>query len=205
MDGKSFSPNPAGAARVPNPDQALMKGIVFNLLEDVVTQHYGAATWDDLLAAAQVDGAFTSLGSYDDERLLRLVSAASTALNLPPDTILRWFGTHAIPLLAKKYPGFFSQHDNTRSFVLTINNIIHPEVRKLYPGADVPDFDIDANAPDTLVLDYRSKRRLCAFAEGLVTGSATHFGETAQIRHDLCMHRGDACCRLELTFVKVPA
>lgn len=177
-----------------------MKGIIFNLLEDVVTQHYGADTWDDLLAAAQVDGAFTSLGSYEDDKLLRLVSAASTALNQPPDVIVRWFGTNAIPLLAKKYPDFFRKHDHARSFLLTLNGIIHPEVRKLYPGADVPDFDMDASSPEVLVMSYYSKRKLCALAEGLITGAATHFGERVTIRHDSCLHRGDPSCRLELTF-----
>lgn len=179
-----------------------MKGIIFNLLEDVVTQHYGADTWDDLLAAAQVDGAFTSLGSYEDDKLLRLVHAAAQKLNLPPDTIVRWFGTHAIPLLVKKYPAFFHRHDNTRAFLLTLNSIIHPEVRKLYPGADVPDFDMDASASNVLVMGYYSKRKLCALAEGLITGAATHYGENVTIHHPTCIHRGDAICRLELSFTK---
>ena len=46
-----------------------------------------------------------------------------------------------MPLFAVRYPQFFEPHDCTRSFVLTLNDIIHPEVRKLYPGADVPEFD----------------------------------------------------------------
>ena len=46
-----------------------MKGIIFNLLEEVVTQAHGEEVWDQLLDAAQVDGAFTSLGNYPDEDL----------------------------------------------------------------------------------------------------------------------------------------
>lgn len=75
-----------------------MKGIIFNLLEEAVSQEYGAGTWDALLDAAQLDGAFTSLGSYPDEYLFRLVGAASAALALPPDAVVRWFGIRAIPL-----------------------------------------------------------------------------------------------------------
>jgi len=41
-----------------------MKGIVFNLLEEVVTTHHGSDTWDLLLDTARLDGAYTSLGSY---------------------------------------------------------------------------------------------------------------------------------------------
>ena len=57
-----------------------MKGIVFNLLEDLVVRDHGEDAWDDLLEEAGSDGAYTSLGSYDDAELLALVGAASTAL-----------------------------------------------------------------------------------------------------------------------------
>ena len=177
-----------------------MKGIIFNLLEEAVTRRLGADAWDDLLVQAQVDGAFTSLGNYPDETLVKLVQAAAGALRQPPEAVVRWFGEEAIPLLARKYPGFFAKHKSTRPFLLTINAIIHPEVRKLYPGADVPDFDVDATSPDVLVMGYRSKRKLCALAEGLIVGAATHFGERAAINHCTCMLRGDPSCRLELSF-----
>lgn len=177
-----------------------MKGIIFNLLEEVVTDAHGEKVWDDLLEAAQVDGVFTSLGNYPDEDLFKLVNAASAALKEPPESIIRWFGLQALPLLAKKYPPFFEKHRSARPFILTLNAIIHPEVRKLYPGANPPVFEFDTSSPDVLVMQYRSKRKLCALAEGFVEGAATHFGETAAIAHPLCMHRGDASCRLELSF-----
>jgi hypothetical protein len=177
-----------------------MKGIIFNLLEEVVTAQLGDETWDALLAAAGVDGAYTSLGSYPDTDLLALVAAASSALGQPPDAIVRWFGVHAIPLLVEKYPALFERHDGTRAFLLTLNDIIHPEVKKLYPGADTPEFDVDATASDVLVLGYRSKRQLCALAEGMVEGAARHYGETVRMAHPTCMRRGDASCRLELAF-----
>src|SRR5437773_2399002 len=125
-----------------------MKGIVFNLLEQVVRQEYGEATWDQLLAAARLDGAYTSLGSYRDEDLYQLVGAAASALGLEPDAVVRWFGRKAMPLLAQKYPKFFEPHRSTRAFVLTLNDIIHPEVRKLYPGAQVPVFGFDTSSAD---------------------------------------------------------
>lgn len=180
-----------------------MKGIVFNLLEEVVTQHLGEETWDQLLTAAEVDGVFTSLGNYPDEHLFKLVGAASTALNKSPNEIVRWFGAKAMPLLARKYPPLFSRHTTTRAFILTLNSIIHPEVRKLYPGADVPDFEFDTTSPDTLVMHYWSKRKMCALAEGLSEGAAEHFGETVSIHHPECMHRGDTRCRLELSFTRI--
>lgn len=181
-----------------------MKGIIFNLLEAVVTQAHGEKTWDHLLGAAGLDGAFTSLGNYPDEDLFKLVGAASAALNLPPNAIVRWFGVEALPLLAEKYPAFFDGHASTRPFILTLNRIIHPEVRKLYPGAEPPTFEFDTSSPEVLILSYHSQRKLCALAEGFVEGAAAHFGETVSIAHPLCMHRGDSSCRLEVSFSKMP-
>ncbi len=179
-----------------------MKGIIFNLLEEVVTEAHGEKLWDELLEAAHVDGVFTSLGNYPDEDLFKLVSAASAALTESPESFIRWFGLQALPLLAKKYPAFFAKHRSARPFILTLNAIIHPEVRKLYSGADPPVFDFDTSSPDVLVMQYHSKRKLCALAEGFVEGAAAHFGEIAAIAHPLCMHRSDASCRLELSFTQ---
>ncbi|MBA2353710.1 MAG: heme NO-binding domain-containing protein [Acidobacteria bacterium] len=181
-----------------------MKGIVFNLLEEVVSRRYGDDTWDQLLDAAGLDGAYTSLGNYPDAQLFALVAAASTALDVPAHAVVRWFGREAIPLMAQKYPVFFDRHTQTRPFLTTLNSIIHPEVRKLYPGADVPDFVMDSSSPDLLRMDYMSARKLCAFAEGLIEGAAAHFGERVSITHDRCMHRGDLQCQLELTFERAP-
>lgn len=177
-----------------------MKGIVFNLLEQAVVNEHGEDTWDALLDATGLEGAYTSLGSYDDEELMRLVAKASEALDTPPDEVVRWFGRSALPLLADTYPQFFEPHASTRPFVLTLNDIIHPEVRKLYPGADVPVFAFDNSSEDVLRMTYSSPRRLCAFAEGLIEGAAAHYGETAAIEQPECMLRGDDRCVLEIAF-----
>ncbi|GBQ51026.1 heme NO-binding domain-containing protein [Komagataeibacter sucrofermentans] len=52
-----------------------MKGIVFNILEEVVEKNHGAEAWDTLLEAANVSGAYTSLGSYPDAEMQALVVA----------------------------------------------------------------------------------------------------------------------------------
>jgi len=86
--------------------------------------------------------------------------------------------------------------------VLALNEIIHPQVRKLYPGADVPEFDFDTSSEEVLLMGYRSPRRLCAFAEGLLQGSAAHFGERVAIEQPVCMNRGDEKCVLKLQFTR---
>lgn len=175
-----------------------MKGIVFNLLQELVVRDHGEDAWDGLLERADVDGAYTTLGSYPDAELLALVGAASELLDTPADELVRWFGRESIPAFAASHAHFFDGHDSTRPFLLTLTDMIHPEVRKLYPGANVPDFAYDVSSDEVLLMRYASERQLCTFAEGLIEGAATHFGEQATISQSRCMHRGDDDCLLEI-------
>jgi hypothetical protein len=177
-----------------------VKGIIFNVVEEVVTDRYGDDAWDSLLDAAELDGSYTSLGSYPDDDLFRLVAAASDVLSVPADDVVRSLGEGAIPLLAQRYPQFFAQHGSTQSFLLTLNDIIHPEVRKLYPGAVVPDFDFAFDDGGHLLLGYRSQRRLCTLAEGFILGAARHYGESVALTQVECMHRGDDKCVIRCVF-----
>ena len=171
-----------------------MKGVVFNLLEEVVRRHYSEDVWDDLLDEAGVDGAYTSLGSYADADIEALVAAAAAKLGLTRADVLRWFGQTAMPVLAELYPVFFEPHHSSRSFVLSVNSIIHAEVRKLYSGADCPHFNFRDDAEGALLMDYRSSRRMCALAQGFVEGAGAHYGETLDFHHDNCVEHGDPHC-----------
>jgi hypothetical protein len=177
-----------------------VKGIVFNLLEAIVVQQHGDAVWEALLDEAGVDGAYTSLGSYPDEQLFGLVAAAARKLGSSEAEVLRSFGRNAMAILAKRYPEFFDSQVSTQAFLLTLNDIIHPEVRKIYPGAEVPVFDFDTSSPGVLMMGYRSPRKLCALAHGFVEGAAQHYGEPLTFEHSQCMHRGDDRCVFRIAF-----
>jgi len=170
-----------------------MKGVVFNLLEQAVHEHHGESVWDDLLEAAELNGAYTSLGSYDDAELERLVSAASKALNLEPATVLRWFGRAAMPNMAMRFPVFFQGHATGRTFVMDLNAVVHAEVRKLYVGAGCPRFDLQEEG-SAVLMGYHSPRRLCALAHGFLEGLADHYGETVAVEHLSCLNAGDDRC-----------
>jgi len=177
-----------------------MKGIVFNLLEQAVTDRYGEDVWDSLLDNAGVDGAYTAVGTYPHEQLAAIVAAASAALDIAPDDLVRWFGRAALPMLAAKYPAFFEGHTDTRSFLLTLNDVIHPEVRKLFPGAYAPSFEYDESVVDELSLSYSSHRSLCSFAEGLIEGAADHYDEAVLVEQPSCTKRGDPACVIHIRF-----
>lgn len=175
-----------------------MKGVIFNLLEDAIARAHGHAAWDGLLTMAGLEGAYTSLGSYPDSEIVRLVDAAATALGQSPADVLRWFGRSAIPLLSERYEPYFASHQNAKSFVASVNAIIHPEVRKLYAGAGCPQFHFHELEDGRVGVAYQSPRRMCRLAHGFIEGAAEHYGERVEIEHLSCMLDGHAVCRLAL-------
>src|SRR5580658_3797580 len=103
-------------------------------------------------------------------------------------------------VLAAKYPKFFRAHKSTQTFLLTLNDIIHPEVRKLYPGADVPVFDFDTSSEDVLLMSYRSQKKLCALAHGFIEGASSYYGQTVHFDQVKCMLKGDDECVFRISF-----
>ena len=171
-----------------------MKGVIFNLLEEVVSTAQGERAWDDLLDAAGLDGVYTSLGSYDDAEMSLLVSTAGSALSMPDDEVLRWFGRQAIPHMVARWPDYFTAHEQTVPFLRSLNSVIHPEVRKLYAGAYCPHFDFTSPQDGSLLIGYRSPRRLCGLAHGFILGAGDHYGESLTVSHLECMNNGEKRC-----------
>lgn len=173
-----------------------MKGIIFNVLEEAVGDRFGPEAWTDLVDAAGVSGAYTSLGSYPDEEILDLVKTAAGITGDSESAVLRWFGQAALPILARRYGALFERHGSARSFVLSVNDIIHPEVRKLYAGAACPHFRFRDADDGALLIGYESPRGLCHLAQGFIEGAALWYGETVEVTHLDCMHSGAPRCRL---------
>jgi hypothetical protein len=177
-----------------------VKGVIFNLLEGAVRDEHGEDTWDELLDRAQLEGAWTSVGSYPHEHLLSVVAQAATLWGWTQDEVIRWFGRAAIPRLAGAYPEFFAPHGSTFSFLRTLNDVHHLEVLKVYPDADLPVFAFDPARDDhVLTMRYSSARALCTFGEGLIHGAGDHFGEPLSVEQPQCVHRGDLTCVLQIT------
>lgn len=183
-----------------------MKGIIFNLLEEVVTAQFGETAWDETLVSAGVDGAYTSLGNYPDQQLIELLADISRRAGKSDRETLKWFGRASMPYLYKHYPDIFTAHHSLRSFLLSLNDVIHAEVRKLYPGADVPVFEFESpageGALEPLIIRYRSKRRLCFLAEGFIGGAADCYKQEVTVSQQQCMLEGAADCVLLCSFTK---
>ncbi len=175
-------------------------GIIFNLLEEAVSRQYGPEAWTRMLARVGSSG-YLPFDRYSDEDLFSLLEVLPVAPETPLPDRLRWFGRSVIPLLAERYPLIFAPHSSAESFLLALNQILHPGG----PPADVQsgplDLEVMASGPGGgLVLGYRSARRLCALAEGFVTGAAEYYGQQVSIDQPRCMLYGEERCALVCIF-----
>lgn len=178
-----------------------MKGIVFNLLNDLVEEQFGMDVWDDLIEATSPSskGIYTSVEVYPDEELLAYVAAISRHTGAPAEDVVRMFGAYMMGRFAQIHPDFFSGH-TAKTFLKSVHDVIHVEVRKLHPDVVLPEFTYEDKSHNELTMHYHSPRKLCHLAEGLIGGAAKIFAVEVGIRHPVCMHDGADHCVLELSF-----
>ncbi|WP_290698204.1 heme NO-binding domain-containing protein, partial [Amphritea sp.] len=88
-----------------------MKGVIFNILEELVEQRCGMQAWNDILSELSNDGIYTAGKSYPDEDLMALVSAVSTKLEMPDSEVIGMFGEYMFSQLADRYPIFIEQEN----------------------------------------------------------------------------------------------
>ncbi|GAA4855459.1 heme NO-binding domain-containing protein [Luteimonas vadosa] len=176
-----------------------MKGVVLELLGRCARDAFGEQAWQRAIAQAGLAEPFDQQRTYPDAEFNALVAAVATERGIGIDDAQRWFGESAVAHFHAMAPHLFDQHQDSWSFLLTLNDIIHPQVRRDFPGASAPDFGFDANEAGELVMTYHSQRRMCAFAEGLILASMRHYDDPPELRHVRCMHRGDPHCEFVLT------
>ena len=182
-----------------------MKGMVFVLFSEMIEERFGFELWDELITSTKPDsdGAYVATDIYPDQELLAYVATMSEKFGVPGNELVYAFGEYMLGRFASIHPQFFEDHE-LKSFLKSVHDVIHVEVKKLHPDAVLPHFDYEDTGPGTLVMLYRSPRQLCALAEGLIAGAANHFGVGVTSVHDTCMHHGADHCRIELQFAAAP-
>jgi len=165
-----------------------MKGVVFTEFMELVESRMGMEMLDRIITEARLpnDGAYTSVGTYDHAELVRLVQALANATGNTVPQLIHMFGEHLFQRFSVNYRPLFADSRNAFEFLSRIDGVIHVEVRKLYPDAELPSLPCERPAEDRLVMHYSSPRGLGDLAEGLISGCIRHFGEQVQVtRTDL--------------------
>ena len=181
-----------------------MHGLVFAELEKFVTRAHGASQWQAVLSQAGMSQqVFVALGTYPDTDLMKLVKAACTITRTPAAPLLEGFGEFITPKLFTMYRTAITSSWRTLDLIENTETVIHTVVRSR--GGTPPVLSVTRQDATHLVVDYGSKRKLCALARGIMRGIATHYGESITISEPTCMLLGAKTCRLELSLAPAPA
>lgn len=170
-----------------------MKGIVFREFGELVISRFGEATWDALINESQLPsgGVYTAVGTYPHEEAVTLLMALAHRTGASPDDLLKAFGEHLFGVLASRYPFAVAGHADLYTFLESLEGVVHVEVRKLYPDAELPSF-VTRRDGERFTMEYRSQRPFASLAEGLLRGAIAHWGG----RYDLARSAagpGGAC------------
>jgi hypothetical protein len=163
---------------------AEVKGVVFTEFMEMVEARMGLDMLDQIITEAELpnDGAYTSVGTYDHAELVRLVMALSRATGLDTAELVHVFGQHLFQRFHTTYPAFFEGVDTAFDFLSRIDGVIHVEVRKLYPDAELPKLRCERVSEREMTLLYSSPRGFGDLAAGLIDGCIRHFGEQVSVR-----------------------
>jgi hypothetical protein len=126
------------------------------------------------------------------------VVALSAETGVPVADLVRAFGKHLFGRFALAYPRFFQGISSSFQFLSGIESVIHAEVRKLYPDAELPTFEVE-QGHNTLSLTYFSEHPFADLAQGLIEGCIAHFGETTQLQREAVSNLPGAQARFILT------
>ncbi len=160
-----------------------MKGIVFTEFLELVEAKFGLEVVDKIITAANLPsgGAYTAIGTYDFAEMLSLLTHLSSHTNIAINDLLLVYGEHFFSVLASSYPQLIDKYENPIALLSSIENHIHVEVRKIYPDAELPTFEIVEKAEDSLIMLYKSSRAMSSFGLGLMNKTFAHYNTNAKI------------------------
>ncbi|QCX39916.1 hypothetical protein FF125_16265 [Aureibaculum algae] len=160
-----------------------MKGIVFTEFLDLVEAKFGLEMVDKIINESDLEsnGAYTAVGTYSFSEMLQLLQHLSENTGISKDDLLLVYAEHFFAVLAESYPGLIETYKDPIEMLASIENHIHIEVRKIYPDAELPTFEILERTDNSLIMIYKSSRAMHYFGLGLMNKTFEHFNSSATI------------------------
>ncbi len=169
-----------------------MKGIVFTEFLEMVESKFGLEVVDEIIETSNLpsEGIYTSVGTYEFNEMLSLITELSKKVNISVDDLIHTFGLYLFTSLGKAHPEVIKSYSNPLSLLYSIEDHIHVHVKKLYPEAELPTFKILEKTETSISMIYSSSRGLYRLAHGLIEKSFEHFNKTASVSFELLKDDG---------------
>ena len=160
-----------------------MKGIVFTEFLELVENKFGLEMVDHIISSSDLEseGIYTSVGTYSFSEMLQLLKHLSSETSISIDNLLLAYGEHFFSVIEDSYPGLLATYKDPIEMISSIENHIHVEVRKIYPDAELPTFEVIEKTEKSLMIIYKSSRAMHHFGLGLMNKTFEHFNSKATI------------------------
>jgi hypothetical protein len=160
-----------------------LKGVIFTEFLDMVEQSFSADMVDDLIEATNPpsQGAYTAVGTYSHHEIVAMVVELSSRTSTPVPALLAAFGSHLFGRFDELYPKLMPEAATSFDFLESIEGVIHVEVLKLYPDAQLPRLVAARRSDSHMTLTYQSPRGMHDLALGLISGCADYYGEKLSV------------------------
>ncbi len=169
-----------------------MKGIVFTEFLEMVEGAFGLETVDTIIENSNLasEGIYTSVGTYDFNEMVTLITALHQKTKIPVDELIYTFGHFLFTSLAKAHPEVVASYLSPMNLLYSIEDHIHVHVKKLYPDAELPSFTILEKTDTSISMIYKSSRGLYRLAHGLMEKCFEQFNKSAKISFELIKQDG---------------
>ncbi len=164
-----------------------MKGVIFTEFLGMVENAFSADMVDDLIDATNPpsQGAYTAVGTYGHEEIVAMVVELSHRSGVPVPDLLETFGAHLFARFHTLYPSLVPDSGTAFDFLGSIEGVIHVQVLKLYPDAELPRLLATQHSESHMTLVYRSPRGMHDLAIGLIKGCGRHFGQPLTVEMEI--------------------
>ncbi len=179
-----------------------MKGVVFTEYVEFIEEQFGFDVVDEMIEKSGVSGVYTQAGNYEFDELFAMISTLAQIVEKPIGTLVEAFAKALFPKLITIYPKPVQNYTNTFDFIAHVDDVVHPEVKKLYPDTELPEFQLVSRTENELVTIYISTKPLMDLARGLMIGCATYYKEELDIQYEM-LPKSDATFRAKFTLKKI--
>jgi hypothetical protein len=160
-----------------------MKGVIANCLKELVVNKFGKDKWEAALATAGLDKdtSFLPTHDVDDAGVLKVVGSVCKVLNISLPQAADAFGEYWVCTYAPRiYKAYYQKATSAKEFLLKMDHV-HQLTTERIPNAQPPRFEYTWTDDKTLIMKYKSKRKLIDFMVGRVKGVGKHFKEDLQV------------------------
>ena len=172
-----------------------MQGIILDELEKYVVRELGQTGLARVRGlTGRSNAGYRFDASYPDDDLQLIIRGLAEATGRHPIDILEEFAERMVPGLMEVYGFLVDPRWSFLDFLVNTEGVVYKGVKVSASSTKPPDMQVKRVGPEAVAIFYRSRRRLCPMAIGIVRGAAAHFHVEVAILEERCMLRGDPEC-----------